>query len=228
MRTLCVDVSVLTSRAGGPGAAGCGRWAAGRRLDCVRGPPAKPRPSGRGATAEPQFPGQPGAAGQEPPVEVNGGIENTLEKEVMQYDYYSSYFDIFLLAVFRFKVLILAYAVCRLRHWWAIALTTAVTSAFLLAKVILSKLFSQGAFGYVLPIISFILAWIETWFLDFKVLPQEAEEENRLLIVQDASERAALIPGGLSDGQFYSPPESEAGSEEAEEKQDSEKPLLEL
>ncbi|OWK06449.1 STARD3NL [Cervus elaphus hippelaphus] len=83
---------------------------------------------------------------------VNGGIENTLEKEVVQYDYYSSYFDIFL--------------------------TTAVTSAFLLAKVILSKLFSQGAFGYVLPIISFILAWIETWFLDFKVLPQEAEEEN--------------------------------------------------
>ncbi|XP_046525181.1 STARD3 N-terminal-like protein isoform X2 [Equus quagga] len=133
---------------------------------------------------------------------VNGGIENTLEKEVVQYDYYSSYFDIFL--------------------------TTAVTSAFLLAKVILSKLFSQGAFGYVLPIISFILAWIETWFLDFKVLPQEAEEENRLLIVQDASERAALIPGGLSDGQFYSPPESEAGSEEAEEKQDTEKPLLDL
>ncbi|XP_045421511.1 STARD3 N-terminal-like protein isoform X2 [Lemur catta] len=141
---------------------------------------------------------------------VNGGIENTLEREVVQYDYYSSYFDIFLLAVFRFKVLILAYAVCRLRHWWAIAL------------------FSQGAFGYVLPIISFILAWIETWFLDFKVLPQEAEEENRLLIVQDASESAALLPSGLSDGQFYSPPESEAGSEEAEEKQDSEKPLLEL
>ncbi|XP_011940050.1 PREDICTED: MLN64 N-terminal domain homolog isoform X5 [Cercocebus atys] len=54
-------------------------------------------------------------------IKVNGGIENTLEKEVMQYDYYSSYFDIFLLAVFRFKVLILAYAVCRLRHWWAIA-----------------------------------------------------------------------------------------------------------
>lgn len=32
-----------------------------------------------------------------------------------------------------------------------------------------------------------------------------------LLLVQDASERAALIPAGLSDGQFYSPPESEAG-----------------
>ncbi|KAM9647665.1 STARD3 N-terminal-like protein isoform X3 [Haliaeetus albicilla] len=133
---------------------------------------------------------------------VKGGIETTLEKEVLQYDYSSSYFDIFF--------------------------TTAVTSAFLLAKVIISKLFSQGAFGYVLPIISFILAWIETWFLDFKVLPQEAEEENRFLIAQDASERAALLhPGVLSDGQFYSPPESVAGSDEdSEEKQDSEKPVV--
>ncbi|XP_054670899.1 STARD3 N-terminal-like protein isoform X2 [Grus americana] len=133
---------------------------------------------------------------------VKGGIETTLEKEVLQYDYSSSYFDIFF--------------------------TTAVTSAFLLAKVIISQLFSQGAFGYVLPIISFILAWIETWFLDFKVLPQEAEEENRFLMAQDASERAALLhPGVLSDGQFYSPPESVAGSDEdSEEKQDSEKPVV--
>ncbi|GAB0184244.1 STARD3 N-terminal-like protein [Grus japonensis] len=167
---------------------------------------------------------------------VKGGIETTLEKEVLQYDYSSSYFDIFLLAVFRFKVLILAYAMCRLRHWWAIAFTTAVTSAFLLAKVIISQLFSQGAFGYVLPIISFILAWIETWFLDFKVLPQEAEEENNEIEPKgvedcsnwDASERAALLhPGVLSDGQFYSPPESVAGSDEdSEEKQDSEKPVV--
>ncbi|XP_053913682.1 STARD3 N-terminal-like protein isoform X3 [Cuculus canorus] len=133
---------------------------------------------------------------------VKGGIETALKKEVLQYDYSSSYFDIFF--------------------------TTAVTSAFLLAKVIISQLFSQGAFGYVLPIISFILAWIETWFLDFKVLPQEAEEENRFLIAQDASERAALLhPGVLSDGQFYSPPESVAGSDEdSEEKQDSEKPVV--
>ncbi|XP_034268741.1 STARD3 N-terminal-like protein [Pantherophis guttatus] len=160
---------------------------------------------------------------------VNGGIEKTLEKEVLHYDYHYSYFDIFLLAVFRFKILILAYALCRLQHWWAIAFTTAVTSAFLLIKVIISKLLSQGAFGYVLPIISFLLAWIETWFLDFKVLPQEAEEETRLLLVRNASERAVLIqPGLLSDGQFYSPPESEAGSDEEsdEEKQDSEKPVV--
>lgn len=50
----------------------------------------------------------------------------------------------------------------------------AVESSFLL----LSQLLSKGAFGYLLPIVSFVLAWLETWFLDFKVLPQEAEEER--------------------------------------------------
>ncbi|MBN3324650.1 STR3N protein, partial [Atractosteus spatula] len=143
---------------------------------------------------------------------VNGGIAEQLSQEVLHYDYHASFFDIFILAVFRFAMLILAYAVCKLQHWWAVAITTAATSAFLIAKVIISKLLSQGAFGYLLPITSFILAWIETWFLDFKVLPQEAEDENRLLSVASVSERAPLIlPGPLSDGQFYSPPESVAG-----------------
>lgn len=159
---------------------------------------------------------------------VNGGIQKQLEIEVLHYDYHASFFDIFLLAVFRFAVLILAYAVCKLRHWWAIAITTAASCAFLIAKVILSKLLSQGAFGYLLPIISFVLAWIETWLLDFKVLPQEAEDENRFQSIMDASDRAPLIgPGPLSDGQFYSPPESLADSdEELDDKHDPVKDLI--
>uniref|UniRef100_A0A8B9GVV4 STARD3 N-terminal like n=1 Tax=Astyanax mexicanus TaxID=7994 RepID=A0A8B9GVV4_ASTMX len=159
---------------------------------------------------------------------VNGGIQDQLKKEVLEYDYHKSFFDIFILAAFRFTVLILAYAVCRLRHWWAIAITTAITSGFLIAKVIISKLLSQGAFGYLLPIISFILAWIETWFLDFKVLPQEANDENRYITIHSAADTAPLIhPGPLSDGQFYSPPESVADSdEELDDKHDLEKPLV--
>ncbi|XP_008300944.1 STARD3 N-terminal-like protein [Stegastes partitus] len=159
---------------------------------------------------------------------VNGGIQKQLEIEVLHYDYHASFFDIFLLALFRFAILILAYAVCKLRHWWAIAITTAVSCAFLIAKVILSKLLSQGAFGYLLPIISFVLAWIETWLLDFKVLPQEAEDENRFQSIMDATERAPLIgPGPLSDGQFYSPPESLADSdEELDDKHDPVKGLI--
>lgn len=57
---------------------------------------------------------------------------------------------------------------------------------------------------------------METWFLDFKVLTQEAEDERvYLAAVNAACEPAPLIcPRPVSDGQFYSPPESLAGSDE--------------
>ncbi|XP_077087015.1 STARD3 N-terminal-like protein isoform X1 [Siphateles boraxobius] len=167
---------------------------------------------------------------------VNGGIKEQLKKEVLEYDYHKSFFDIFLLAVFRFAALILAYAVCKVRHWWAIAITTAITTGFLIVKVVVSKLLSQGAFGYLLPIISFILAWIETWLLDFKVLPQEAGDEisenqisnYRYLSVQSVPDREPLLyPGPVSEGQFYSPPESMADSDEdLDDKHDLEKPIV--
>uniref|UniRef100_A0A8C1MXN6 StAR-related lipid transfer protein 3 n=2 Tax=Cyprinus carpio TaxID=7962 RepID=A0A8C1MXN6_CYPCA len=147
---------------------------------------------------------------------ISKSIWTSLENEVVHYNFKSSFFDIFLLAVFRFLCLQLGYAAFRLRHWWVIAITTLVTSAFLIAKVICSDLFSQNAFGYVLPITSFVVAWLETWFLDFKVLTQEAEDERAYLAaVNAACEPAPLIsPRPVSDGQFYSPPESLAGSDE--------------
>uniref|UniRef100_A0A674CBF0 StAR related lipid transfer domain containing 3 n=1 Tax=Salmo trutta TaxID=8032 RepID=A0A674CBF0_SALTR len=148
---------------------------------------------------------------------INNSIWQSLELEVVKYNFQSSFFDIFLLALFRFLCLQLGYAALRLRHWWVIAITTLVTSSFLVAKVILSNLLSQNAFGYVLPITSFVVAWLETWFLDFKVLSIEAGDERgeSQTAVNAASERASMIyPRAVSEGQFYSPPESLAGSEE--------------
>ncbi|NXE02104.1 STAR3 protein, partial [Chaetorhynchus papuensis] len=141
------------------------------------------------------------------------GIKKNLEDEIISYKFKTSFFDIFLLALFRFLVLLLGYAVVRLRHWWVIAVTTLVSSAFLIVKVILSELLTKGAFGYLLPIVSFVIAWLETWFLDFKVLTQEAEEERWFLAAQAAASRPLLYPRALSEGQFYSPPESFAGSD---------------
>ncbi|KAG7220628.1 hypothetical protein INR49_017882 [Caranx melampygus] len=147
---------------------------------------------------------------------ISSTIWESLENEVVRYKFRSSFFDIFLLAVFRFLCLQVGYAAFRLKHWWVIAITTLVTSVFLVVKVIISDLLSQNAFGYVLPITSFVVAWLETWFLDFKVLTQEAEDERAYLaVVNAACERAPMIyPRAVSDGQFYSPPESVAGSEE--------------
>uniref|UniRef100_A0A8D0FJQ3 StAR related lipid transfer domain containing 3 n=1 Tax=Strix occidentalis caurina TaxID=311401 RepID=A0A8D0FJQ3_STROC len=149
-------------------------------------------------------------------IELNtkDGIQKNLENEIINYNFKTSFFDIFVLAFFRFFVLLLAYAIVKLRHWWVIAVTTLVSSAFLIVKVILSELLTKGAFGYLLPIVSFVIAWLETWFLDFKVLTQEAEEERWYLAAQAAASRSSLLyPGALSEGQFYSPPESFAGSD---------------
>ncbi|XP_069763301.1 stAR-related lipid transfer protein 3 [Narcine bancroftii] len=151
-------------------------------------------------------------------IELNtkDGIETNLKDEIINYNFKTSFFDIFLLALFRFLLLLLAYALLRLRHWWVIAVTTLITSAFLIIKVILSIQFqTRGAFSYVLPIVSFILAWLETWFLDFKVLTQEAEDER----LSQAPQRifngpGFLYPSTVSEGQFYSPPESFAGSDD--------------
>ncbi|KAG2460632.1 STAR3 protein, partial [Polypterus senegalus] len=129
---------------------------------------------------------------------IKGSIGESLTKEVVKYDFKTSFFDIFLLAVVRFLCLQIAYAMLRLRHWWVIALL------------------SENAFGYVLPITSFVIAWLETWFLDFKVLTQEAEDERvYLAAVKAATEHTPFLrPSALSEGQFYSPPESFAGSDE--------------
>uniref|UniRef100_A0A665T561 StAR-related lipid transfer protein 3 n=1 Tax=Echeneis naucrates TaxID=173247 RepID=A0A665T561_ECHNA len=150
---------------------------------------------------------------------ISSTIWNSLENEVVHYKFSSSFFDIFLLAMFRFLCLQVGYAAFRLRHWWVIAITTLVTSVFLVVKVIVSDLLSQNAFGYVLPIASFVVAWLETWFLDFKVLTQEADDERAYLaVVNAACERAPMIyPRAVSDGQFYSPPESVAGDDLDEE-----------
>uniref|UniRef100_A0A8C2Z1X4 StAR-related lipid transfer protein 3 n=1 Tax=Cyclopterus lumpus TaxID=8103 RepID=A0A8C2Z1X4_CYCLU len=147
---------------------------------------------------------------------ISTSIWDSLKNEVVLYNYRSSFFDIFLLALFRFLCLQVGYAAFRLKHWWVIAFTTLVTSVFLVVKVIVSTLLSQNAFGYVIPITSFVVAWLETWFLDFKVLTQEADDERAYLAaVNAACERVPMIyPPAVSDGQFYSPPESIAGSEE--------------
>lgn len=52
---------------------------------------------------------------------TNTGIQKNLEQEIINYRFKTSFFDIFVLAFFRFSGLLLGYAVLRLRHWWVIA-----------------------------------------------------------------------------------------------------------
>ena len=51
---------------------------------------------------------------------------------------------------------------------------------------------SRNPLSYVLLIISFVLAWVETWFLDFKVLPWERKELQKLAMPTHGTVLAAV------------------------------------
>ncbi|KAL5010303.1 hypothetical protein ScPMuIL_012608 [Solemya velum] len=109
-------------------------------------------------------------------------------EQVENFTFQSSLFDTVMLAAVRFTILILAYALFRVNHWWTIALTTFMTCVFLLAKVFLFKFINAGGksenpLSYALLIIAFVMSWVETWFMDFKVLPQEKKDRERAIVI---------------------------------------------
>ncbi|OQV18602.1 putative StAR-related lipid transfer protein 3 [Hypsibius exemplaris] len=142
------------------------------------------------------------------------------DTEVAHYGIHSSLFDLVMLAAFRFTSLILAYGLFALHNPWVVAVTTTISSGFLIAKVFLFAFTKEDRdspiLDYLLLVSSFVLPWAETWFLDFKVLPRELKE--RLIdLRRAASEISPLLYGrsryeaweqagqsGMSSA-FYSP-----------------------
>ncbi|XP_052253897.1 stAR-related lipid transfer protein 3-like isoform X3 [Dreissena polymorpha] len=155
-------------------------------------------------------------------------IWKAFTEQVGNYTFEKSLFDTVMIAATRFTFLMLAYALCRIRHVWVIALTTTMTCAYLLVKCFMFE-FSDSVLGgknplsYVLLIICFVLAWVETWMLDFKVIPSErqiiraARGHHR-----GATERDHLLPAdteqsmATSDNrEFYTPEGSEDEAEQS-------------
>lgn len=155
-------------------------------------------------------------------VMLNGdNIVDALKTQILHYNVHNSLFDIVLVAICRFTVLILFYALLYINHWIIIALSTAGTCAFLICKVFAFNWTAshQPVFQVLLILASFILSWGEAWFLDFRVIPQEVNAGRYLVTTE--SERTPLIRSyvqGLpshyteSVGNFYSPLQSPEGS----------------
>ncbi|CAG0897494.1 unnamed protein product [Cyprideis torosa] len=118
---------------------------------------------------------------------TGGAILDGLRKEVLQFSIYTSLFDLVMSSSVRFTVLILLYAVLRMRHWLPVAMTTTGSCAFLLTKVFYFQWNSHSStymFDVFFVIVSFVLPWGEAWFLDFRVIPIEARAaESRLSFV---------------------------------------------
>lgn len=107
-------------------------------------------------------------------------LENAFMNQVVHYHIKTSLFDIVMAAICRFTVLLLFYALLHVDHWIFVALTTATTCAFLIAKVFLFdwSTCNQPVFQVLLILTSFVLPWVEAWFFDIRVLPQETQARN--------------------------------------------------
>lgn len=139
-------------------------------------------------------------------------------------------FDCVVVAGCRFIVCIAFFALADLNHWWPVVLTTVSTTVFVAAKVFEYQWTNYGpiTFDVMLVLLTFILAWGELWFLDFRVLPLEGKAREIAETIEGSiggagqGERAPLL-GGVgsvlsrymegslwagSVGDFYSPLES--------------------
>ncbi|XP_023224845.1 stAR-related lipid transfer protein 3-like isoform X1 [Centruroides sculpturatus] len=141
----------------------------------------------------------------------------SVREEVLNYTIRTSYFDIVLLSVWRFILLISAYALFRISHWWVVAITTAGSGAFIITKVFLFDLSHLNHIASIILLIcSFIISWGEAWFLDFKVVPSEMNA--RILLAYHVNEGIPRIPdqNAQSDAGstcFFSPTASEIGND---------------
>lgn len=149
--------------------------------------------------------------------------------QIEDYDFRSSLFDTVMIATIRFTSILLAYGLFRICHWWVIAITTSMTCIYLLFKCFYFE-FSDAFFGgknplsYVLLIVCFILAWIETWFLDFRVIPVERKARQRVRDINRSEDHEPLLNHSRTEGsvisdtgQFYSPLPSPEGSDDETE-----------
>ncbi|XP_061175306.1 stAR-related lipid transfer protein 3-like isoform X3 [Saccostrea echinata] len=149
-------------------------------------------------------------------------VWEAFEQQVANYNFKTSLFDTVMVAALRFVLIELGYALFRLNHWWLIAISTSLTCIFLIAKVFLFEFSHAGKpenpLSYILLLASFILTWIETWFLDFKVLPTEKKillkgthgQPNERSSLLRHAEEGNSIPDDDKDTRYYSP----AGSDD--------------
>ncbi|XP_041371391.1 steroidogenic acute regulatory protein-like isoform X2 [Gigantopelta aegis] len=144
--------------------------------------------------------------------------------QVAQYDFRYSLFDSVMMAAVRLTFLLLAYALCHANNRWTVALTTLLSCIYLICKIFLFDFgktqSAKNPLSYLVLIISFVLAWAETWWLDFRVLPHEKKMRERARSAGHShvvTERTPLLPGDQSrddPSRYYSPVESPEHSDD--------------
>eukprot|EP00092_Neocalanus_flemingeri_P085541 GFUD01107644.1.p1 GENE.GFUD01107644.1~~GFUD01107644.1.p1 ORF type:complete len:594 (+),score=194.46 GFUD01107644.1:46-1827(+) len=166
-------------------------------------------------------------------------LTGELEQQVVEYTIHSSMFDCVVAAAGRFLICLTFYGLLDMSHWLPITVTTTSTVAFLIAKVFEYQwqIGEPITYDVMLVLLSFVLAWGEVWFFDFRLIPLErkakqiwgAQPQRGQRDVREEDERTPLLApsqGGMlqrfiegstlyegSVGNYYSPFESPDNSD---------------
>eukprot|EP00092_Neocalanus_flemingeri_P000324 GFUD01000346.1.p1 GENE.GFUD01000346.1~~GFUD01000346.1.p1 ORF type:complete len:348 (+),score=119.46 GFUD01000346.1:66-1109(+) len=170
-------------------------------------------------------------------------LTGELEQQVLEYTIHSSMFDFVVAAAGRFLICLTFYGLLDMSHWLPITVTTTSTVAFLIAKVFEYQwqIGEPITYDVMLVLLSFVLAWGEVWFFDFRLIPLErkakqiwgAQPQRGQRDVREEDERTPLLApsqGGMlqrfiegstlyegSVGNYYSPFESPDHSDDEDE-----------
>lgn len=135
----------------------------------------------------------------------NETVVDAFIADVIRYDIHSSLMDIVGLSGLRFVMLMVAYAIIKWSHWITVAITTLGSTGFIIAKTCLLTISkSDRSFtDYTVLIASFILAWVEIWFFDYRVIPHERRLREALI----SGDRRPLLGSNTSRSTSPIPPE---------------------
>ncbi|XP_016906212.1 steroidogenic acute regulatory protein-like isoform X3 [Apis cerana] len=131
-------------------------------------------------------------------------LESAFMNQIVHYHIKTSLFDIVVYSVVALLCAAsfgsLDYCSCKCHN----LLTTATTCAFLITKVFLFDwtICNQPVFQVLLILTSFVLPWVEAWFFDIRVLPQETQARNWFRNFID-NEREPLLRGVISESRQY-------------------------
>ncbi|GFN75973.1 star-related lipid transfer protein 3 [Plakobranchus ocellatus] len=154
------------------------------------------------------------------------------KEQVQQYNFKTSLFDCVMLSAYRVTILLLTYGLFRSSKCYMVAFCTAVTCVMLITKIFIFDFDGtrsrNNPLSYCLIIISFVISWSETWFVDFKMIPYEIKMRNKIASRFAPGYGSTFIGAGRSraddlrsimteDNTFYSPLDSPEGSDTEED-----------
>jgi len=145
---------------------------------------------------------------------------DVLNSQVTEYKIDTSLFDVLVLSASRFLFLEATYAIFCIKHWWPIAVSTCVSNMLMFGKIFLIFLTNHTPLNIPMTIVclvfAFCITWVEVWFLDSKVLPEEEAQADMLAQHQSNIQNGrnsfynygfhpGFRPMGAASSKYYSP-----------------------